>query len=178
MTETSKKPVVQYIVAVIVIGVLVALDQFTKYLATVKLKGNKPFVMIDGVFELNYLENRGMAFGMMQNKQIFFCVFSIVILAALVFYYIRVPNTKRMLPMRALMIVIAAGAIGNMIDRLVRGFVVDMFYFKLINFPIFNVADIYVVVGIILIALLVFFYYKEDELSFIFGEAEKKEDKK
>ncbi len=174
MTETSKKPAIQYITASILVGVLVVLDQMTKYLAIAKLKDKDPFVIIDGVFELNYLENRGMAFGMLQNKQILFFILGIVILAALVFYYIRVPNTKRMKPIRGVMIVIAAGAIGNMIDRLLLGYVVDFFYFKLINFPIFNVADIYVVVGIFFIAFMIFFFYKEDELSFIFGEADKK----
>ena len=62
-----------------------------------------------------------------------------------------------------------------MIDRLVLSYVVDFFYFKLIDFPVFNVADIYVVVGIFLLAFLVFFLYKEEELDFIFGEADKKE---
>lgn len=175
MTESSKKPVMKYIGAIIMVGILVILDQITKYFAITKLKGKDPFVIIDGVFELHYLENRGMAFGMLENKQIVFLILGIVILAAIVFYYIRVPNTKRMMPMRSVMIVIAAGAIGNMIDRLVLSYVVDFFYFKLIDFPVFNVADIYVVVGIFLLAFLVFFLYKEEELDFIFGEADKKE---
>ena len=60
---------------------------------------------------------------------------------------------------------ICSGAIGNMIDRVSRGYVVDFFYFKLINFPIFNVADCYVTVAAFLLIVLIFFYYKEEELG-------------
>ena len=60
-----------------------------------------------------------------------------------------------------------AGAIGNMIDRAVRGYVVDFFYFRLIDFPIFNVADIYVTVTMILLLILILFYYKEEDLEFL-----------
>ena len=165
----------KYIGAIIMVGILVILDQVTKYFAITKLKGKDPFVIIDGVFELHYLENRGMAFGMLENKQIVFLILGIVILAAIVFYYIRVPNTKRMMPMRSVMIVIAAGAIGNMIDRLVLSYVVDFFYFKLIDFPVFNVADIYVTVSAIFLIVLGIFYYKETDYEQIFPAKHKKE---
>ena len=68
-------------------------------------------------------------------------------------------------PIRIVAVLIVAGAIGNMIDRVVHQYVIDFFYFKLINFPIFNVADIYVVVACILFILLMLFYYKEEELG-------------
>lgn len=60
-----------------------------------------------------------------------------------------------------------AGALGNFIDRTLQGYVIDFFYFKWINFPIFNVADIYVTTAVILLLVLVLFYYKEEELDFI-----------
>ena len=67
-----------------------------------------------------------------------------------------------------LLVLIASGAVGNMIDRVQFNYVVDFFYFKLIDFPIFNVADIYVTVSAILIMLLILFYYKEEELDDVF----------
>ena len=65
------------------------------------------------------------------------------------------------------MIILTAGAIGNFIDRLTRGYVVDFFYFSLIDFPIFNVADIYVVVATIGLFILFLFVYKEKDLEFL-----------
>ena len=70
------------------------------------------------------------------------------------------------------MILLLSGAVGNLIDRAVRGFVVDFFYFSLIDFPIFNVADCYVVCSAGLLILLIGFFYKEDELSFLSSKKE------
>ena len=86
----------------------------------------------------------------------------------IVFLYLRIPKTKKYFWFRAIAILFCAGALGNFIDRVRQGYVVDFFYFSLINFPIFNVADIYIVVGTILLILLIFFYYKEEDLNVIF----------
>ncbi|MDY2590860.1 MAG: signal peptidase II, partial [Agathobacter sp.] len=66
-----------------------------------------------------------------------------------------------------------AGAIGNLIDRIVNNYVVDFFYFKLIDFPIFNVADIYVTIAAFLFIVLGFFYYKEEDFEIIFSKSKK-----
>lgn len=155
----------KYISAFISIVILIFIDQYTKILAFTHLKGQNPFVIWDGVFELRYLENRGAAFGMLQNQQVFFIFMTIIVLIAIVFIYKRTPDTKRYLPLRLTAIFITAGAIGNMIDRMFRGYVVDFFYFSLIDFPIFNVADIYVTVTFFLLAILLLFYYKDSELE-------------
>ena len=73
---------------------------------------------------------------------------------------------KRYFPMQCTIVLIAAGAVGNLIDRLLHGYVVDFFYFKLIDFPIFNVADCYVVIAAFFAVVLIGFYYKEEELTF------------
>ena len=83
---------------------------------------------------------------------------------------IRLPEVKRLLPLKACIVAIAAGAIGNMIDRVRLGYVIDFFYFELIDFPIFNVADIYVTVAAFALVLLILFYYKEDEIDSFFNE--------
>lgn len=157
----------KYIKALAAVIILILLDQFTKHLVVqhlMPLEGGK--VLIPGVFRLLYLENRGSAFGILQNKQTFFIIFTIVVLLVILYVYTRVPGTARMLYLRIDMILIFAGAVGNFIDRIRQGFVVDFLYFELINFPIFNVADIYVTVGCFLLILLLLFYYKDEELNF------------
>ena len=151
---------IMYIVTILSTAVLLFLDQIVKYLAVLHLKGQAAIPIIKNVFELQYLENQGAAFGIMQGKKI--------LLVIVVILYHNIPLTKRFTPIRIVAVLIVAGAIGNMIDRVVHQYVIDFFYFKLINFPIFNVADIYVVVACILFILLMLFYYKEEELGQIF----------
>nr|MDE6844656.1 signal peptidase II [Lachnospiraceae bacterium] len=127
--------------------ILVALDQYTKYLAVVHLKDKPAFIIINGVLELNYLENRGAAFGMLQNQKFFFIFVAVVILSAIGYVLFKTPDNKKYRILHLLLSLIAAGAIGNMIDRIRFDYVVDFIYFVLINFPIFNVADIYVTIS-------------------------------
>lgn len=146
---------------------LAALDQFTKNLAVIHLKDKPALVLIDDVFELHYLENSGAAFGMLQNQKVLFIVIALVMLAASGYLLIRMPRNKHYLPLEILVVLIAAGAVGNMIDRILYNYVVDFFYFKLIDFPIFNVADIYVSVSCVLLAILLIFYYKDNDFDFL-----------
>ena len=146
-------------------AVLIGLDQWTKALAVGHLKGQNPIVLLEGVFELTYLENRGAAFGMLQGRQGFFFLISAVVIAAALFALWRMPTGKRFLPLYFSAIGVVAGAVGNMIDRTVQGYVVDFFYFRLINFPVFNVADCYVTVAAAALVFLLLFYYKESELE-------------
>ena len=165
MKDKNTKSIQSYLLAVLGCIVLIVLDQFTKWLAVVHLKDQEPFVIWKGVFKLEYLENRGAAFGIMQDRQILFAVGAVVIVCLIGFIYGRMPHTSRYYLLRICAVMICAGAIGNMIDRLRLNYVVDFFYFELINFPIFNVADCYVVVACILFAFAILFYYKEDELN-------------
>ena len=144
--------------------VLVLFDQYTKNLAVVHLKDKPAFNIINGVLELNYLENKGAAFGMLQNQKAFFIFVAFVILGVIGYVLYKMPDDKKY---HALLSLIAAGAIGNMIDRIRLDYVVDFIYFVLINFPIFNVADIYVSLSTAALVILLLFYYKESDLSFI-----------
>lgn len=157
-----------YFLAILLVFLGVWFDQFTKALAVSHLKGQEPFVLIKNVFQFEYLENRGAAFGMLQNKQVFFFIIVLIISVFIIWFYLHVPMTGKYLPLRVCALFIFAGAIGNFIDRLKLSYVVDFFYFKLINFPIFNVADIYVTVGTFILAFLLLFYYKEEDLDEIF----------
>ena len=157
-------------------AVLIGLDQYTKALAVAHLKNQQPFIIWDGVFELLYSENRGAAFGLLQGRQGFFFLIGIVVLAAAGYAMIRMPGwqEKRYHWLKICVIMITAGAVGNMIDRITQGYVVDFLYFKLINFPIFNVADIYVTCSTALLFVVLCFYYKEEELE-IFSFSKKGE---
>lgn len=146
---------------------LVALDQYTKYLAVIHLKDKPAYIIINGVLELNYLENKGAAFGMLQNQKAFFIFVAVVILGVIGYVLLKTPDQKKYRILHVLLSLIAAGAIGNMIDRIRLNYVVDFIYFVLINFPIFNVADIYVTVSTAALVILLLFVYKENDLSFI-----------
>lgn len=150
---------------VISLLILVAFDQWTKYLAVFYLKGTDGIALIPNIFHLHYLENRGVAFGMFQNQIWFFLPLTMLILSFMLIFYSKIPDKKRYIPLKCCAILVTSGAVGNMIDRFLHQYVVDFLYFKLINFPIFNVADCYVVVGVFLFILLLLFYYKEDELE-------------
>lgn len=162
-----------YITAIFWIGVALFIDQITKYFAAAYLKNNDAKVLIDGVFELRYLENRGMAFGILQNKQILFVVGALIICGVIFFIYGKIPYMKKYMPLRICSILLIAGAVGNLIDRVRLNYVIDFFYFKLIDFPIFNVADCYVVVACIVFAVLILFYYKEDSDFYFLHKQEK-----
>lgn len=156
-----------YAIGLIAVILGVALDQYTKYLAITHLQEN-PITLIEGVFQLRYLENRGAAFGLFQNQQVFFLIIGIITLSFVVYLYIRMPQTKRFVLLRICMISITAGAIGNMIDRARFQYVVDFLYFELIDFPIFNVADIFATVATFGLVVLLLFYYKEEDVDELF----------
>jgi len=146
---------------------LIIIDQYTKHLAVLHLKDKPAFSILDGVFELNYLENRGAAFGMLQNQKGFFLLVSCIVLLAICYILVKIPDEKKYNILHILLVLLASGAIGNMIDRIRLDYVVDFFYFVLINFPIFNMADIYVSVACILLAVVMLFVYKDEDLDFL-----------
>ncbi len=147
--------------------ILTILDQWTKQLAARSLK-EQPIVLIKGVFELTYLENRGAAFGLFQNQRIVFLLITLVVIVVILFLYWRIPKNRRFFPLRIIGAGLLSGAIGNMIDRYFYGYVIDFFYFSLIDFPVFNVADIYVTVSMAALIVLWLFYYKEEEFDSLF----------
>ena len=86
----------------------------------------------------------------------------------MIFEFVRIPDGKRYAWLRIDFLMIVAGALGNMIDRIRQGYVVDFFYFVPVNFPRFNVADIYVTLAMPLLIILLFFVYKDNETEFLF----------
>ncbi|MEE0418565.1 MAG: signal peptidase II [Lachnospiraceae bacterium] len=171
--EKSKVSAKQVIFGLVMTAALVAFDQVTKWWAVTNLKDQAPIVWIRGVFELQYLENRGAAFGLMQNQRWLFLLSVVVVMIIVGYCFYRLPGDKRYSPLRAICIAMSAGALGNMIDRIANGFVVDFFYFSLIDFPIFNIADIYVTLSAVFLILLVLFFYKEEDFSFLVSKKKK-----
>ena len=145
---------------------LVSIDQYTKYIAVQKLKNQPAFNIINGVLEFNYLENRGAAFGMLQNQKFFFVFVAIIFLCVIAYVLVKVPLQKKYNRIHILLVMIAGGAIGNLIDRLRLDYVVDFIYIVLINFPIFNVADMYVTFSTVILIIHVLFVYKEKDFYF------------
>lgn len=162
----EKKKLMKYsFTACIAMILLVGFDQWTKLLALRYLANHEDIVLIPGVLRLHYLENRGAAFGLLQNKQGLFIIMAVLFFIVACFAFWRLPKTKRYLPLHIIAVCVTAGGIGNVIDRLRLNFVVDFIYFSLIDFPVFNVADIYVTVSGVLLVILVCFFYKEEDFS-------------
>lgn len=167
MNNSKGKSIILLLIDAFIAGLLLALDQYTKHLAILKLKGNSAYVLIDGVLELQYLENRGSAFGMLQNQKFFILFVGIIFMAVLFFFLLRIPAQKKYRIIHILIAMIIAGGVGNMVDRLRFDYVVDFISFVLINYPIFNVADICIVVATIGLFILFLFVYKEKDLEFL-----------
>lgn len=141
---------------------MIALDQAVKYWAFTSLQAQRTIPLVENVFHLTYIENRGAAFSMFaqfDSRWIFVTlavVISVVIGVAL--YKGWMQNALG----RWSLVMVAAGAIGNAIDRVIRGFVVDLFDFRLIHFPVFNVADIFICVGAVLFIIYFLFQHKDE----------------
>ena len=192
-----KKNKKSFLISGITVFVLVLLDQFTKYLAVIFLKDKPAIPIIKDIFELKYLENTSAAFGMdpvsllhnifhfeifnqdprlyLNVRMVFFYILTLGMIVLFVWIFNRIPNIKRFIFLDLIFIFITAGAIGNLIDRMMQQFVVDFLYFKLINFPIFNVADIYVTCASIALIILGIFYYKDEDIDIIFPSKKDKE---
>lgn len=183
----------------IIVAILILIDQITKMFAFNGLKNTPGITIINGVFELKYLENQSAAFSLdpisliykifhityfdthpqvfLNCKMAFFIILTVAVLVIIALLYQRIPCNRRFLPLNVILIGFFAGAIGNLIDRIVHNYVIDFFYFSLINFPIFNVADIYVTLSAIALIIVVFFYYKEEDYSVIFSSSKNRKHK-
>lgn len=162
-----RKRNIMLIIDTVIVIVLLALDQFTKYLVTVHLKDKPAYVLIQDVLELNYLENHGSAFGMLQNQKVFILFVGVVFMAMILFFLLKLPEDKKYRLVHICLSAVIAGGVGNMIDRIRFDHVVDFISFVLIHFPIFNVADCYIVIAIILLFILFLFVFKEKDLEFL-----------
>ena len=143
----------------IIAAVLVAIDQISKFLTVKFLRPIESIEVIKGIFSLTYVENRGAAFGILQNARWIFIIATIIAIICMVVYKIKYKPTEK--TVNIALCLVLSGAVGNMIDRIMHGFVVDMLEVTFIDYPVFNVADCFVVIGAILLAIYILFIYKE-----------------
>lgn len=135
-------------------GALIVVDQWVKWWITSNLALGETQSIIPGVLSLNHIRNTGAAWSMLEGKMWFFTVVTIVAVVAIVYLMIKNRQTASRWFMTGLALILA-GAIGNFIDRVRLGYVVDMFQIDFMNFPIFNVADISLVCGVICILIYI-----------------------
>jgi signal peptidase II len=141
---------------IIFVLLLAAIDQISKYFVLDKLMFSDPIIIIDNFLRLNYVENRGAAFGILQNQQLFFIILTSLVVIVLVVYRVKTNEFNSVANFSLDLII--AGALGNLADRIRLNYVVDFIdvnFWGYYDFPVFNFADICVVVGTILLAFLI-----------------------
>ena len=165
----NKNKINRIITCIISIIVLVIIDQVTKAWAVARLESRPPIELIKGALEFYYLPNgnTGAAFGMLQGHQGLFLIIACVISVVLFIIIYSMPLDKKYDSLVIVMTMIISGGIGNMIDRIRLDYVIDFIYISLINFPIFNVADMYVSIGTVVLCVLLLFCYKEEDITII-----------
>lgn len=149
-----------YVLMALFAAGVVALDQITKYLVVENIELFQKVPVWDGVFHLTYVQNTGAAFSAFQGMQWLFALIFLVFTVAIIWEF-----SKKRLPLttfeRWCIVAVFAGGLGNMIDRLRFGFVVDMIATEFIDFPVFNVADCFITCGCILLMLHLVFFNRE-----------------
>lgn len=134
-------------------------DILSKYIVTANMSVGLSIPLWKNVFHLTYVRNTGAAFSMLSGQRIFLIVLPIIVILAVIIYVIVKKPKNRLLLLSFSMII--SGGIGNLIDRIKFGYVIDFLDFRLINFPVFNVADIWVTLGAALFICILLFS-KED----------------
>lgn len=144
------------IMELLYIFLLIMADQLTKLIAKINLYPDVNIDLISGYLSLTYLENRGAAFGIFKNKKFFLVGLTSLVIAFMIYYLLKNKDISKY--MKISLILIISGAIGNLIDRITKGYVVDFIHFYIKNifdWPVFNVADIFVVCGTILLGAII-----------------------
>lgn len=181
--KSRSRSINKYIKFILLSIILIFIDQFTKILFVNKVGKNDIVVVIKKILSFQYVENTGIAFGIFSNEQIFIIAFAILI-SIIICYLIKIIedslniNSKNGIShyksfnnkftfIQLLLIIIVSGSIGNIIDRIRLGYVIDFLKFEFIDFPVFNIADCYVTVSAVILLITLMFFIKENELELI-----------
>lgn len=154
-----------WILDILIFSIGILLDQLTKRMAT-GLK-SRPIILMEDVLQLRYVENRGAAFGIFQGQRIPFIIIFAAVFIFIIWFLIKLPTERKYNQLHIALSLILAGAVGNTIDRAIRGYVIDFIYFEIINFPVFNAADIYITVTTVWLAFIILFVYKDSDFDFL-----------
>ena len=163
-SQNSKKIIV---IDILLMIILFAFDQLTKILTRTFLGDYHSIKIIPGVLEFQFLQNRGAMWGMLQGQRVLFILIAVVVFVIMSLLIAIIPRERKYYILDICFVMILAGALGNTYDRIANGYVTDFIYVSLINFPIFNIADIYITVATILLMILVIFYYSDEDLQFL-----------
>ena len=150
-------------VYIILVAILIALDQVSKYVIDNNFFEGDTLGVITDFFHITYVKNRGIAFGMFQGKLDIISVATVIAIIAIIYYLYKDRNKMPILEKIGFNFILA-GAIGNMIDRVARGFVIDMIDFTGIWAFVFNLADVWINIGVLLILLEYFFDNKKKKI--------------
>ncbi len=145
------------IYSILMIFGIVIVDQATKYFAQNHLQYVDTIPLIQDVFHLTYRRNTGAAFSIMRDKQTLLIAMTSIIIIILIWYLLKITDDSDVVLLKIPLTFIIGGALGNLIDRIKLNYVIDFFDFNLINYPVFNIADIFIVVGTFLLAYAVIF---------------------
>lgn len=145
---------------IIVFALIVIADQVVKFWAVNQLRPVGTMTFLPGIMNLTYVENTGAAFSILEGNVFFLIVIPVAVCALAVYVLLSRRVTHPLL--RWSFVLVLSGAVGNLIDRIFRGFVVDMFEMTLFRFAIFNVADIFVTVGAVLLVIYILFFMRSE----------------
>jgi len=158
------------ITAVLIVTVVTILDQWSKAFAVLYLDPFYPVIVVESFFDLNLVNNRGAAFGILSNlhepwRSTFFIVISLCAFLVMIYLYINKPEKSKLIPISLALVM--GGAIGNIIDRIRFGYVVDFlhFHYRGYHWPTFNIADSCITIGVILLLIHMFFFERGQNAS-------------
>lgn len=134
----------KYITIFSIALIIILIDQIIKFLIKINFQLNQSFPLIKNIFHLTYIHNFGAGFGILQNQQWILIFISLIAIGAIFYYFDRIKEKEILL--QILVGFILGGTIGNLIDRLAYGFVIDFLDFRI--WPVFNIADSFVTIGI------------------------------
>ena len=155
---------------------LVGLDQLTKHIIRIKLELHSYYTVIDKVLQIYHYENSGAVWGILKGQRVLFLLLTVFVICVITAFISKMPPEKKFIRLNIALTMIAAGGIGNAIDRIMIGKVTDFIYVVLIDFPIFNVADMYIVIATFWLAFMILFIYKDEDLEIFTRREKKKED--
>jgi len=130
----------------LLVFLVLAVDQISKYIIRTNFSPNESIPVISSIFHITYINNPGAAFGLMANKTPFFIVVTVIVLVLIIVAYSYIPPERTLL--RFAMALMLGGAVGNLVDRVRFGYVVDFLDFRI--WPVFNIADVAIVTGVVL----------------------------
>lgn len=171
----NNKNKIKYFLFGILFIVLTTVDQITKQLVVSRMDLNRRYSVVNNIVSFEYLENRGVAFGIFSNKLSFITIITFAIIAVIIYCMIALEKailshpkySKKFTLLQFIFVLLTSGAAGNAIDRIRLGYVIDFISVDFMTFPTFNVADCFVTVGAFVLFIIIMFFINDEEFNSI-----------